>query len=163
MCHSLNPDLPVSHSWKKRWQLSMVVHQRASFVMEISQFNSRNFSWYSSNEIRKTQNEQQVVKIWIVCCYEFINANLLIFLVFLPFAFWCRNCWGQLNHHLKANLWVQVLVILLQLYPQVKKCTVEENSLLFFKIIVSVHLFPWIFGWEFTFVSSGLLCRIHDV
>jgi hypothetical protein len=48
------------------------------------------------------------VKIWIACSCKF-KAN---FLVFMPLAFWSRNYWDWLNHHLMANIWEKVNSIL---------------------------------------------------
>ena len=60
---------------------------------------------YSSNKMRKTQNEHlNMICQNLNCLYVVVNLNLKLISYFFVAAFLSRNYWGQLNHHLIANI-----------------------------------------------------------
>ena len=85
------------------------------------------FPWeaYSSDRIRKAQNEHLIIVFQNLIGHEF--KPISYFLVFILVGYWSKTCWNKLNHPLIVifekkpfqfwrEIWIHVLVILSQLY-----------------------------------------------
>ena len=69
----------------------------------ISTFIFLHYDTYSSKKMRKTQNEHlNMICQNLNCLYVVVNSKLISY--FFGVAFLSRNYWGQLNHHLIANI-----------------------------------------------------------